>query len=388
MAISSELPKRLLYHYEGSNRLILRGLRFRCFVRPSRRALLFYKIPSVSLSKHHHTNELEIWDWVYVLNRLGYEVDLVSRSATTYLGDGAYDLFLGLGTSGSSRFFLEHAVAAQADRNIMIATTPHPNAANKARKEHLFRVRERYGLTPRVDRIDPSEGWISEHLDFVDSIMVYGIKGSFADKSFENSRLDRVTFGPSSLVTPSLPSRAVSVDPTSFVLYSGSGLLAKGADIVVETFLKNPRFCLTIYGPPEPEFMAFLESQTKRVANITYRGFHRASRRSLEQLRERVAGQILTSPSEGCASSVATLAGFGIVPIMNEEVGFPRWNDFSLGDFDERIGDRLEEMVSRFSGLSRSDLHSHRLAEFQKAQAFSREGFRASLTSALTDLHV
>lgn len=333
-----------------------------------------------------HTNELEVWDWVKALNQKGYEVDLVDRSAERYVGSGNYDLFLGLGTSGSAKHFLEHGQNANASRNYMIATSPHPEVANKIRGVHLRQVFDRYGIEVQTTRLDSSEREISDRLSFVDSTLVYGLSNSFAHKSFCDKGFFALPFGLSALHRGAFPAEREELPGNKFVLYAGNGPLAKGADLAVEGFLSVPEAHLVIYGHREPDFLEFLKLRLPKKSNISFRGFHLGTKKNLNSLQQEFSAQILSSPSEGAASSVATLMALGIVPIVNEEVGFPNWNEFSLGQFDASIRERISERADEFMALKPHKVRLLMAEEYEKSFSFSRSGFNDSLTSALSQL--
>lgn len=347
------------------------------------RALLFYKIPS-PLTSAKHANELEIWDWVKALNENGYEVDLVDRTSKRYVGSGCYDLFLGLGTSASGQYFLEHGAGANAHKNYLIATTPHPQTANALRLLHLKHIANSYGIQVATTRLDPTESQISRYLEFADATLVYGISGSFSHRSFLDKDHLAFPFGPSSLV-PSLPPRK-DLHRNKFVLFAGNGLLAKGADLVIESFLNVPEAKLIIYGPQEQDFLDFLKLRLPRGSNIEYRGFLRLNRKNVAGMRNEFSAQVLSSPSEASATSVATLMSLGIVPIVNDEVGYPDSNRFGLGPFDQHIGSRISNRVREFLEVS-PDLKQEMMEyEWEKSRAFTRSSFKSSISKLVSKL--
>jgi len=362
------------------------GLRVNKSATYSGRALLLYKsIRNRRLLKAPlHTNELEIIDWVWCLNELGFEVDLIDRGANPDLVTGGYDLFLGLGTSGSSKNFLPLANNSGAPKTILIATTPHPAHANRARMAHLIDFETRYGLMPTVSRIDPTEPHFQEHLDKADSVMVYGLDGEYAHRSFSGVQPLVRTYGPSSLSKTIQAVRAAVTDP-SFVAFSGDGFVAKGVDLIVETFLRFPEFRLSIFGPPsDSAFFSALGDKIDRSANIVFHGFLPATERNLKKMSSHGA-QICASPSEGSATSVATLMSVGVPSIATIETGYVGAPGLSLGNFGPSTRDQIAQGIATYSLLpesSRTEL-AREAADF--SQAFTRGEFRGRLGRALKD---
>ena len=349
------------------------------------RALLFYKVPRRRklFEPARHTNELEIQDWASCLGSFGFEVDILDRSAepVSLKRNGAYDLFFGLGTSGSSGNYLHWREESNAPVSALIATTPHPAQANKARLAHLRDFRNRYGVAPSISRLDPSEAAFDDRLAVSDFVMVYGLKDSFAYNSFHGVGPEVLAFGASSIYPRSI------VRPEGknehFVVLSGSGLIAKGVDLIVETFLGLPQIPLTIFAPDNDEtFKNVFGTRIADSPNVTLGGFLSARRRNVLQLASSSAS-ISASPSEGLSSASASMLSWGVPLIATRETGFPVGPPLSLGPFGPATRDRLEEAVVNFLRVApETRLHMRQEAS-EMGRQFFRRGFRSNLKSAL-----
>lgn len=303
------------------------------------RALVLYKIvPKIRISGPlHHTNEIEIPALVSVLVRLGFHVTLLDRSAERLPPLENFDLFIGLGTSGSSNLF--DPIAKELPKSctrILLATTPNPVSANRLRREHLTRFHKKYGRWPEVSRIDPSEKRIQERIAISDHIWVYGEPNTFSADSFFGLHPSIHYFPPTSLISPPSSLRMPDEQPKRFVWFGGSGMIAKGADLVVEAFQELPFLRLDLYGPSsDPEFQDIVVPSIQRSSNMKFKGFLSGGPRKYCRELGSGAAQVLLSPSEGFATSVLTPGIFGVPLIGTHETSVnPLLFAQNLGRFD------------------------------------------------------
>ena len=58
---------------------------------------------------NQHSNMWETRQIVYILNKMGYLVDMISPEVDDYLPDDIYDLFIGYGSGNSGKYFYKYS---------------------------------------------------------------------------------------------------------------------------------------------------------------------------------------------------------------------------------------------------------------------------------------
>ena len=351
------------------------------------RALLYYKSlkSPFDVRLATHTNEIELWIWVETLNLLGFEVDLLDRTAgpETQIYP-PYDAYFGLGTSGSSRNYLVWLERAGATRNFLIATTPNPADANRIRSAHLERFFEKYGVVPQQTRLDPFELEMPKRYDQSTGVLAYGNERSWSYESHAKHHSRVHTVGPTALSLPANEDVEFhSVAEPSFIYFAGTGGVAKGLDIVLETFLESPFPRLSVVGECDEAITSVFGRAVEKSANVRFFPKIRPSRRQLARVARLHQVQILPSPAEASATSVATLMPWGTLPFITEEVGYPGFTSFSLGSFGAGTKARLRQSIEEYVGLTESERMELARRCAEEGQRFSIENFREELKSSL-----
>lgn len=374
---------RLLPLFNGDG--FLKNIRLVNGISYHSKALLFYKLPRIRPQfMIRHTNEKEIILFILNLNKLGFSVDVLDRNFWNHNLKSRYDLFLGLGTSGSGVRFLEVAQNSKADLRILIATTPHPVAANKNRRLHFRYLEDKYGVsTISPDRLDPTESLIGDHLSASQSVLVYGTPESFSVQSFSKTGARIAAYGPSSIADNDWSNP--SIVGSNYVLFSGSGLLAKGADLLVDAFLELPDLNLNIFAPPEESFLKIFQQRIAKSNSVSYMGFLPPTKSNLLNLRKRSIASVFCSPSEAFASSISSLMHFGLIPVINYESGMDI-DSAILGEFKDVTTEKIKDKILAFHSLSSQEKQKLSDETYQKGKLYSSRHFSDLLLSQLSHL--
>ncbi|MEX1026547.1 MAG: glycosyltransferase [Candidatus Paceibacterota bacterium] len=350
-------------------------------------ALVYYKTgPFVSKRasrSYRHTNMWEIQEMVLLLNQLGFRVDVVDRATADFVPENKYDLFIGLTSGGSSRYFKKYAQLLTNACVIALATTTEPSVAQQRSAARYKEFTERTGIDAPVLR-DFSTGFTDVN-SFVDYIFCFGDEKSFSYQSY-------VKYGKP--IYPLLPGTSpdISFSPqwlqtrkrNHFLCFAGNGFIHKGVDMVVEAFLKMPECSVTICGPDtEESFFEAYKEKIETASNITYEGFIDVGGKRFNELASECSYVVLHSSSEGCCTSVATAMRAGLVPVVNRETGVQTGDfGFLMTNDDDTIGD-IVRTVRHASQISKEEYAQRVYATLEQATNYSQASFTQSFSKAL-----
>jgi len=222
-------------------------------------AALYYKTePFVTdISRYTHTNNWEILCCVEILNNLGYVVDVIDRDNSSWISKKKYDLFLGLGVGNSGKNFVRYAKESGADKKILLSMGPQPDISNELVVDRYKQFNKRCNMNaPTMRTVSDVIG--DKFLDIIDSttaIFNIGEKENESYKSYQKYGKKIYSFYPA--ISPAVSYNEewlTTRKRNSFLCFAGNGLICKGVDILVESFLKNEHLDLNICGPAETAF--------------------------------------------------------------------------------------------------------------------------------------
>jgi len=354
------------------------------------RALLYYKtaplLDKSIVSSYSHTNLWEITEIVSILNHFGFVVDVIDRGAKNFIPEDKYDLFIGLTSGGSGRFFGKYARAMPHSVKIALATTTEPSVANDRGYARYHEFKERTGIDAPPMRV--FDIGFREFLSYIDYIFCYGQKGAFSFNSYKKYKKPIYTIMPGT--SPHInfnPKWLKSRKRNRFVCFAGNGFIYKGVDLLVEAFIKMPDCYLTICGPDsEKAFFKAYDKIIKTRPNITYEGFIKVGGARFQELCSACSFVILHSASEGCCTSVATMMRAGLVPIVNPETGIDVGNfGFLMTDADNKIQDIINT-VQEAARISYNEYSSRVYKTLKTSILYTQSSFTEHFTKALLDV--
>lgn len=272
-----------------------------------------------------HPNYVESYKLNKILDELGYSVDIYNNIYEGTIDYSQYDLIIGEGVP-ISNFFLNRP--NKEVKTIYYSTGSHPIFQNTQSYERLIDFYHKSGKWVQGSaRIVNDKWFLGSSLS--DSYIVIGnqvTKDSFIRFT------DSISIN---TINPPFYSRVADFDGSKkdkkkFLWFGSYGLLHKGLDVVIETFLQNEDLELHICGHTleEPEFMAFYQERLQKADNIIIHGFISIDGEEFKELMETCSFVILTSVAEGLATAVVTAMGNGgLIPVVTKETGI----DLNLG---------------------------------------------------------
>ena len=357
----------------------------------SRRALLYYKTEpyfnKVNLRNYVHTNLWEINEMVRILNKLGYVVDLVDRSANDFTPEDKYDLFIGLGAGNSGKHFAKYGNALPNAVKVLYAAGPDPELSNKLVIDRYTRFHQRTGVkAPYMRTITQVD--FPAFLKVTDAVFCFSEQGTFSYNSYEKHNKPVYSILPST--HPNIrfnPDWLKGRKRNKFICFAGHGFICKGVDILVEAFLETPELELHICGPDsEQAFFEVYGDKIKNSPNIHYEGFVTVASEKFHQFAATCSWIILNSASEGCATSVVTFQCAGLVPILNYESGIKTGDfGFMMEDPNDRIVDTRR--VAKLASQIGDEEYNKRVFQALKyAQKYTQPSFTQTFSNALIEL--
>jgi hypothetical protein len=360
-------------------------------VTPSRRAAMYYKTePFVTdISSYTHTNNWEIVRAIEILTNKGFSVDLIDRDNHNWTPSKEYDLFLGLGVGNSGKNFSRYARSSKAKVKVLLSMGPQPDISNELVLGRYKMFDERTGrhappMRTVTDVIGEKFLDIMSETDFIFNI---GEKENESYKSYLKYGKPILHFYPA--VSPAVKYDSQwmnSRDLNSYLCFAGNGLICKGVDLVVESFLKDESRFLHICGPTEGAFFDYYGEKIKHSKNIKYHGFVQPGVGIFNDLASKCSFVIFHSSAEGCCTSVATAMKAGLVPIVNPWTGIlVEGCGISMSESGNII-DTISQTVNSSSSMSKEEYKLLVQGTLEKSHLFTQEAYTESYTRALEEV--
>lgn len=330
-----------------------------------------------------HPNYSESYMLNQILDELGYQVDIYNNIYEGKIDYSQYNLIIGEGMPISNYFLNKPDKDIQ---TIYYSTGSHPIFQNTQSYGRLMDFYHKSGKwIPGSSRIVDDRWFIGSSLS--DSFIIIGnqiTKDSFVRFTDRKSLYT---------INPPFYSRVENLDfskkdKKKFLWFGSYGLLHKGLDVVIETFLENEELELHIcgYTQGEPEFMEFYRERLQKADNIYDHGFVSIEGQVFKDLMEACSFVILTSVAEGLATAVVTAMGNGgLIPVITKETGI----DVKLGlEVSHNDINSLTGALEKSQKMSNEEILEKTIANMKYAKEnFSEQNFEENLRRILHTIH-
>lgn len=352
------------------------------------RALLYYKTDAFrfkSLARDYaHTNYWESLEIVHVLNRLGYSVDIIDRTASfaqVQKLEDVYELFIGIGAGDSGQYFVDIAKRVPSAVKVLYALGPEPDISNKITKErydYFFsrHTGEQFPMRRLIHHID-----FKETIEHTDAILNNG--NTFVQEGYRQHGRPIYQVYLSShpmlgLMLPQLKTR----DQKKFLYFGGNGNIVKGLDLVIEAFAQTPELELYVGGPrTEEEFNKIYDPIIAKSPNIHILGFVQVAGPVYNNIVAKCSHVILPSSSESAATSVTTAMRSGLIPIVTKSTGLDVDGfGYMLTDIHP---DFIRDEVRRIAAVSREEFIQRTIDTYTESFKYTQASFSYSFERAV-----
>ena len=347
------------------------------------RALFSYRIAGFLLPSHDpriqiHTHYWQSVQMVRTLTELGYTVDVIDYSNTSFQPVETYHVFIDV----------RHNMERLAERlgkdclKIFHLDSAHLLAHNSAEAQRLLDLLGRRGVTLPPQRHEPPNCGI----DFADYATANA--GEFSLSTFRNARIPIYPLpAPAAHTLDWPPAKDWAACRTRFVWLGSSGLVHKGLDLVLEAFAKMPNCHLTVCAPidQEQKFKQAYHRELYATLNIETVGWIEMGSTAFQEIMRRSAAVVYPSCSEGLSTSTIECMHAGLLPIVTYETGVP------VGDFGFQISPctvaRIQQLVHQVTQLPLAELkHRSELAWKFARTHHTQETFTHAYREALEDI--
>ena len=348
-------------------------------------AMLFKTEPFYSdISSYTHTNNWEILSSIDLLSDRGFSVDLIDRDNSDWRPSESYDIFLGLGVGNSGKHYVEYSKSSQAKLRVLLAMGPVPDVTNEKLYERYNNFKQRTGKSLDVMRLatEVSGQKFKDIMNNTDAIFSIGGRNTKSYDSFVNLGKPVYSFYPSTSPKVYYEENWLGTRrTTNFLCYMGNGMIGKGVDVILESFIKRPDLKLHICGPREQQFHSHYGKIISEAPNVKFHGFIEPGGPLFNQLASLCSFSILHSSTEGCCTSIATTMRAGLVPIINEWCGIKGADQIFSYMRDENIPFEIESSIDIASSLTNTEYEE----KVRKTLVLSEDYTQASFVKSYGD---
>tara|TARA_B100000886_G_scaffold326860_1_gene273739 strand:+ start:301 stop:1476 length:1176 start_codon:yes stop_codon:yes gene_type:complete len=353
-----------------------------------RKILIYYKTDSLFFNffqnKYTHTNNAEIIYMIEILTSLGFSITLIDRSAKkTEIKktlSQQYDLFLvnGAGNSAPNLSFIESNIKTKL--KILYATGPEPKVNNHLISLAYKRFYER-NKSKLITRRLVKDKNLKNDFSSYDALFYMGNKFNY-DSFSKYKNLLKFNIFPSTMPSLALDLSLLNLkDPKNFLYFGGNGLIAKGLDLLLESFDGFSQYSLDICCPNEKDFWDFYKPIMKRNPNIKYHGFVDIQSKLFKKLTDKCTYIIFPGASEASATSVVTCMRRGLIPVCTKETGLDI-DDFGFYLESNEIA-FIRNLIDNLGKKKNYEIRQKIIKTFIASEKFTKSNFKRSFQEAI-----
>ena len=354
-------PKNVIYDYNP------------CKILTTKRALLYFKTSwygfNGKINAPHGSTNFQSYRTAIALNKLGYLVTIVNRDIKIKL-KGKFDLYYGLAIGGSGRYF-EYYYRLVENAPIKIALSPgasqHVTIKNYQDRVTSFEKRNNFVISESIKRFGNVS--FNKLMNKTDAIFYHGHDFTLSSYSNVNTKKYKIPSPIKDNITPVF--KEIQNDhlrTKKFLFYSGSGLLHKGLDLIIEAFADLTDFELYIATlTPEPWFIKYYNDILEKSSNINWLGSIEPDSKTMREIAMKCAFAISASCSDADPVSITECMRYGMIPVVTRET-------------DISIKNQLEIKNSNVESVKQSIILSSKLNS-NEVKKLAIESYLASLNN-------
>ena len=294
-----------------------------------------------------HTNKLEVKELAKILKDLKFNIDVFDFRYDSKINYNKYSLIIGFGKPIENSFYNEFH-----GKRIYYGTGAHVCHQNNAELKRLKNLFKRKGEMLSPKRLI-SQTWSNSTM-LSDALFITGNKWTASTyKKFYDGPIYNIPISAYNFFDFKNINRNWTEARKNFLWIGGSGLVHKGLDICIDSFIELPNYNLHILGPEEEDFFNLYDSELKNE-NIFYHGFVDVSSLKFKKIVEKCGFVIFPSCSEGGGGSALTAMFTGLIPLVTKE------SSINIKDFGFLIDDiaikSLRKKIEKISYIKKNKL--------------------------------
>lgn len=324
------------------------------------------------LNSHQNRRETKIIAQRFLDN--GYNVVMQDYLINSKIPDHSYDIIFGLEPN-----FTKCSLRNPKAKKVYYGTGAYFKYANAAviQRTEEFNAKHNMAVAPR--RLAPEDDCI----EICDQILQIGSKNTIA--TYPAHIQPKITLINQSSNFFLDDKQRVKRNSHKYLWLGSAGSILKGADLVIETFLKHPELEIDIVGPIEPEVMDAYKDGLAKAKNIRFHGYVDVNSETFLNITKDTAFLLFPSVTEGAPGSVIVAMKLGIIPIVSQ-VASPD-NISELGFCLEDVSvDSLEKSIKWSQILSKEKLDSLSATNKEFSEKFSLLNFGREFNEFINSL--
>jgi glycosyltransferase involved in cell wall biosynthesis len=335
-------------------------------------ALLIYRTMPFHLEASHpafnfHQSMIQSILIAKALDNKGFKVDITDHSRTEPPPAGSYDLVISHNCSE-----IPSKSPYKDARKIYLASGTEHRTHNLRQKQRIQAFEGRRG------KHDVELVWDGEEMpwtDSADAIFCFGNE-RIADTWRSRFSCPVLPFQ-NTAIRELRPLKRNWADARNHFLFLGSRQqLAKGLDILLETFARMPELHLHVCGHfrRDKVFCEIYKKELFYTSNIHAYGWVNVTGTKFKSLASRCGFTISATCAEGSPGSITNAMMMGMIPILPSEAGIDEGN--GVLPFDNVLGPDLDTVLRNYASLSEIELEKTSNLAVSRAKAeFTDESF-------------
>ena len=305
------------------------------------------------LKKNTHPNNLEIKLICETFNNRKYNVYCIDRDATIEdldaIKDIKFDIFIANAAGNSCPHFEYVEKKFKIGLFYLYAAGPEPIFSNKQVSNRNYIFDKTFSVKSIKRRIVKDEKKISKRFHKADKILCVGNKFSIKTYIKFNRTINQIK---PAIHNPILVNKDYFYNKkfNSVVYVGGTGLICKGLDIIIESFLELTNFKLSIFAPnDENDFWSIYKPKILKSNNIKFYGFLSPNSLFFQKIMSESLFHANTPCAEGMSTSVLLTNSFGIIPVVSESSGI------DVCDFGFYVKNSKNDVIKTFNQIAIMD---------------------------------
>lgn len=326
-----------------------------------------------------HQNLSQVVEMAKVIDRFGYNVDVVNYDNRNAQLTKYYDLLIDL-HPGLNSFHNSYLAAGCV--KIAYITGSNPDFSNSAESKRLADLESRRGRLLTQRRF--AKPFNKDELESFDAMFFVGNQHNLM--TYDDFNIKRLYFIKNNGVSFPQGISSQLRSPRKFLFLGGYGQVHKGLDLLLEVFNRNRDLELYICSSlkSELDFCMLYDNELFNSENIFSLGFIDVLSAEFIEIASICSYVVLPSCSEGISGSVLTGMSAGLVPIVSRECGFDQ-DEVHL--FPDCSLESVEVTLREFSEKSPEWLlQESEKAKYIASTRYNAEEYRLSVQSALKEL--
>lgn len=315
------------------------------------------------LNTHQNTRETKIIAQSFLDK--GYNIVVQHYLIESKIPNHSYDIVFGLEPN-----FTKCSINNPKANKIYYGTGAYFEFANAAVKHRTEEFNAQHSMSVNPRRLVPEDDCI----EICDRLLQIGTQNTIA--TYPEHIQPKITLINQSSNFFVNNIRRSKINSSKYLWLGSGGSILKGADLVIETFLKHPELEIDIVGPIEPEVIEAYKEGLVNSKKIRLHGYVDVNSETFLNITKDTAFLLFPSVTEGGApGSVIVAMKLGIIPIVSCVASPDNINELGYCLNDVSV-ESLQQAIMWSQGLSDGKISALAFANIEAAKKYSLSNFK------------